>query len=61
MSGGRAGRGMQDTSGHDFIFREKAVSRKRRKENQDNSGLSSDDSRPVSLLFLWLGYDGQQR
>lgn len=61
MSGGRAGRGMQDTSGHDFIFREKAVSRKRRKENQDNSGLSSDDSRPVSLLFLWLGYARQQR
>lgn len=61
MSGGRAGRVMQHTSGHDFIFREKTVSRKRRKENQDNSDLASDDSRSVSLLFLWLGYAGQQK
>lgn len=52
---------MQHTSGQDFIFREKAVRRKCRKENKKNSELASDDSRPISPLFLWLGYAGQQR
>lgn len=55
------GRDMRHTSGQDFIFRKKAVSRKHRKENQENSELASDASRPVSLLFLWVGYAGQQR
>lgn len=55
MSGGTAGRDTQHTRGHDFIFREKAVSRKRRKENQDNSDLASHDSRPCSTTFSMVG------